>query len=92
MKWAAAPFSEIHRTGFAGSRRIFAEVSLPSVSKNSFLSDLPPGSTEGTRGKSAQRVVLAGEGFPRQEGLLHNPDNKTELSTTEEVEESSVLL
>ena len=66
MKGAAAPFSVNRRTGFAGSRRIFAEVSLPSGSKNSFLSDLPPGSTEGTRGKSAQGVVLAGKGFPRQ--------------------------
>ena len=43
MKGAEAPFSEIRRTGFAGLRRIFAEVSLPSGSKNSFLSDLPPG-------------------------------------------------
>ena len=38
-----APFREIRRTGFAGSRRIFAEVSLPSGSKNSFFADLPPG-------------------------------------------------
>ena len=66
MKGAAAPFNQIRRTGFAGSRRIFAQGSLPPGSKNSFLSDLPPGSAEGTRGKSAQGVALAGEGFPRQ--------------------------
>ena len=58
-----APFSIIRRTGFAGSRRIFAEQSLPCGSKNSFLTDFPPGSE--ARGKSAQGVAWAGEGFPR---------------------------
>ena len=62
-----APFREIRRTGFAGPRRIFAEVSLPSGSKNSFLTDLPPGSIEDATGKSAQGVALAGEEFPRQQ-------------------------
>ena len=32
------------------------------------LADLPPVSVEDARGKSAQGVALAGEGFPRQHG------------------------
>ena len=34
----------IRSTGFAGARSIFAEVRLPTGSKNAFLADLPPGS------------------------------------------------
>ena len=61
-----SPFSIIRRTGFAGARRIFAEVSLPSESKDSFIADLPPGKAESLTGKSVQGVVLAEEVFPRQ--------------------------
>ena len=50
------------------ARSISAEQSMPCGSKNAFLTDLPPGSPEGARGKSAQGVALAGEGFPRQHG------------------------
>ena len=51
-----APFREIRRTGFAGPRRIFAEVSLPSGSKNSFFADLPPGVA---RARKTVRWVLS---------------------------------
>ena len=36
------------------ARSIFAEQSLPCGSKNAFLSDFPPGSTEGARGKTVR--------------------------------------
>ena len=55
---------EIRRTGFAGPRRIFAEVSLPSGSKNSFLTDLPPGSIEDATGKSARGWHWRGKNSP----------------------------
>ena len=42
MEGNTPPYS-IRRTGFAGSRRVFAEVSLPSESENSFLADFAPG-------------------------------------------------
>ena len=47
-----SPLIIIRSTGSAGARSIFAKVSLPSESKNAFLADLPPGSPEGTTGKS----------------------------------------
>ena len=65
MKGIAGPFSEIRRTGFAGPRRIFAEVSLPSGSENSFLADLPPGNHEMVTGKSG---ALAEEQVPPSHG------------------------
>ena len=39
----AAPPYEIRRTGFAGSRRIFAEMRLPTESENSFPAGFAPG-------------------------------------------------
>ena len=42
MEGNTPPYS-IRRTGFAGSRRVFAEVSLPSESENSYLADFAPG-------------------------------------------------
>ena len=69
LKGAAAPFSVIRSAGVYGARSIFAKVSLPSESKNAFLTDLPPGKGVALTGKSAKGVVLAGEVFPRQHGL-----------------------
>ena len=68
-----SPFSIIRRPGFAGARRIFAEVSLPSESKNSFIADLPPGKAESLTGKSVQGVVLG--------AVALSPNKKTELFT-----------
>ena len=42
----------IRSGGMYAARSIFAEVSLPSGSKNAFLADLPPGSVADARGKS----------------------------------------
>ena len=46
------PLMVIRSDGMYVARSIFAEVRLPTGSKNAFLADLPPGSPKGARGKS----------------------------------------
>ena len=47
----------IRSGGMYVARSIFAEVRLPTGSKNAFLADLPPGSVEDARGKSVGESV-----------------------------------
>ena len=58
---------------------------MPSGSKNSYLTDLPPGKAVGLTGKSAQGVALAGEGFPRQQAHAFMRELKFFLSLTKAV-------
>ena len=72
LKGAAAPFSAIRSAGMYGARSIFAELCLPSESKNAFRricrpgfaryrTGQPPRRLSGT-GRSAKGVDLPGLG------------------------------
>ena len=69
MEGNTPPYS-IRRTGFAGSRRVFAEVSLPSESENSYLADFAPGKSLIF---SKIRISNDTNSFVSFEGLCNSP-------------------
>ena len=54
----------IRSGGMYAARSIFAEVRLPTGSKNAFLADLPPGSVKDARGKSVGGIPQGGRKPP----------------------------
>ena len=54
----------IRSGGMYAARSIFAEVSLPSVSKNAYLADLPPGSPDRDERQIRQEKAWEGDGVP----------------------------
>ena len=69
MEGNTPPYS-IRRTGFVGSRRVFAEVSLPSESENSYLADFAPGKSLIF---SKIRISNDTNSFVSFEGLCNSP-------------------